>query len=39
MDHWQGVPTRMKAADVIIVLLIATFFGIVFFFEDIYKWL
>ena len=29
----------MKAADVIIVLLLATFFGVVFYFEEIYKWL
>jgi len=29
----------MKAADIIIVLLIATFFGILIFFEDIFKWL
>ena len=29
----------MKAADVIIVFLLITFFGVVFFFEEIYQWL
>ena len=29
----------MKAADVIVVLLTIAFFGIVLFFEEIYKWL
>jgi len=29
----------MNATDIIIVLLLATFFGVVLFFEEIYKWL
>jgi len=29
----------MRVADIIIVFLLITFFGVVFFFEDIYKWL
>ena len=29
----------MNTADVIVVLLTIAFFGIVFYFEEIYKWL
>jgi ABC-type thiamin/hydroxymethylpyrimidine transport system permease subunit len=29
----------MKVADIVIVVLLAIFFGGLIFFEDIYKWL
>jgi hypothetical protein len=29
----------MKVADIVIVLLLATFFGVLGFFEEIYQWL